>query len=87
MSDQPLDARTIGQYLSEVADELAGASQRAVIVAGGALLALHGLRESTRDVDSVLRIDNELETAVNAFYEASPSRNAIVTSPRISEPS
>ena len=65
MSDQPLDALTISEYLCEVADELDDHdSQRTVIVAGGALLALHGLREATRDVDSVLQLDKELQGAV-----------------------
>ena len=35
-----------------------------MIVVHGALLALHGLRESARDVDSVQRLDEELAAAV-----------------------
>lgn len=35
-----------------------------IVVAGGALLAWHGLRDSTLDVDSVRRIDTELQDAV-----------------------
>jgi len=64
VSDQPLDAQVIADYLREVADELTDDSQRTVIVAGGALLALHGLRDATRDVDSVRKLDEELEGAV-----------------------
>ncbi len=64
MPDQPLDSVTIGRYLHEVADELPDDSQHTVIVVGGALLALHGLRDSTRDVDSAQRLDDELAAAV-----------------------
>jgi hypothetical protein len=35
-----------------------------VIVVGGSLLAFHGLREATVDVDSVKRLDSELKSAV-----------------------
>ena len=64
MSDQPLDAATIKQYLGEVADELPGAGpQRTVTLVGGALLAWHGLRDATRDVDSGQRLDAEVAAA------------------------
>jgi hypothetical protein len=62
--DQPLDSVAIGRYLHEVADELPADAQHTVIVVGGALLALHGLRDSTRDVDSVQRLDEQLAAAV-----------------------
>lgn len=53
MPERLLDAGAIERYLGEVADELPhSGSQRTVIVVGGALLAWHGLREATRDVDS-----------------------------------
>ena len=64
MPDQPLNSTAIGQYLHEVADELTVGSEHIVIVVHGALLALHGLRESARDVDSVQRLDEELAAAV-----------------------
>ena len=64
MPDQPLNSLAIVRYLHEVADELPVDAEHTVIVVGGALLALHGLRESTRDVDSVQRLDNELVAAV-----------------------
>lgn len=64
MFDQPLDADAIEQYMVEVADELAGSSQRTVIIVGGALLAWRGLRDATRDVDSVEPLDDELAAAV-----------------------
>ena len=37
-----------------------------MIVVGGSLLAWHGLRDATRDVDSIGRIDPELRMAINA---------------------
>lgn len=65
MSDLPLDAGDIQRLVGEVADELEGAEvQRTVIIVGGALLALHGLRTATRDVDSASRLDDELVGAV-----------------------
>ena len=39
--------------------------QHVVVVAGGSLLAWHGLRESTRDVDSLRRLDPELVSAAD----------------------
>ena len=64
MSDQPLDAATIERLLGEVANELGDGPEQTVIVVGGALLALHGLREATRDVDSVERVGPELRAAI-----------------------
>lgn len=65
MSDQPFDAATIERYLGEVADEIPnGDPQHTVIVVGGALLAWHGLRAATRDVDSGQRLDEEVVSAV-----------------------
>jgi hypothetical protein len=65
VSERPLDAAQIQRFLTEVADELpAGGPQRAVIVVGGALLALRGLRDATRDVDSIARLDETMKSAV-----------------------
>jgi hypothetical protein len=52
-------------YLSEVADELAdrGRSARLVVV-GGSYLALHDLRESTMDVDTITRLEAELTAVI-----------------------
>jgi hypothetical protein len=47
-----LDGDAIWALLLEVAEELDGERVEVVIV-GGALLALNGLREATRDVDTV----------------------------------
>ena len=65
MSELSLERDDIERYVSEVADELAGSGvQRVVIIVGGALLAMHGLRAATRDVDSVKRLDEELTAAI-----------------------
>jgi hypothetical protein len=64
VSDRPLRAESIAALLEEVAEELASDPGRRVVVVGGALLALHGLREATRDVDSITAIDAELRDAV-----------------------
>lgn len=65
MPDQPLDRIQIVALLEEVAVELGDAASRhVVIMVGGSLLAWHELRESTVDVDSIRRIDDELARAV-----------------------
>jgi len=64
VSDTPLDASTIQAYVAEVAEELESGSQRTLVIVGGALLAWHGLRATTGDVDSVMRLDAELREAV-----------------------
>ena len=53
MFDRPLDAAHIKQYLTEVAETLDDDQQHTLIIVGGALLAWHGLRDATHDVDSV----------------------------------
>lgn len=51
---------------SEVADELGGElEQRAIVMVGGSLLACHGLRGSTEDVDSIRKLDERLRSAVH----------------------
>jgi hypothetical protein len=65
VSDAPLTGEQIAALVAEVADQLpSGEHRRTIIVAGGSLLAWHGLRESTVDVDSVQRLDPELRAAV-----------------------
>jgi hypothetical protein len=65
MPDQPLDGEVISALLEEVADALpADGPQLTIVIAGGSLLALHGLRQTTADVDSVKRLDEELRKAV-----------------------
>lgn len=63
MPDELLNACTIEQYLDEVAHELPSGTQRSIIIVGGAFLAWYGLRDATRDVDSITRLDGELATA------------------------
>jgi hypothetical protein len=64
-SSSPLGATEIRSHLQEVADLLVdGGPRHTLIVVGGALLAWHGLRDSTRDVDSARRIDPEVRDAV-----------------------
>ena len=59
-----LDGATIRALLEELADRLPpGGPQHALIVAGGSLLAWHGLRDSTRDVDSLRPLDLDLAQA------------------------
>lgn len=67
MSDKPLDGRAIRAILEEVAGELpADGPVHTLVIVGGSRLALQGLRDSTVDVDSVRRLDAELQTAVRA---------------------
>ncbi|MDP9165115.1 MAG: DUF6036 family nucleotidyltransferase [Actinomycetota bacterium] len=65
MPDFPLDAVHILTYLAQVADRLgAEGPEHTVIVVGGSLLALRDLRDTTMDIDSVRRLDDELMAAV-----------------------
>ena len=52
--------------LREVAEILgaSGQAQTRLIVVGGSYLALHGLRESTRDVDTITVLDEAVRAAV-----------------------
>jgi hypothetical protein len=64
VSDRPRGAGDITALLGEVADELPAGGDRRIVVVGGALLALHGLRDATRDVDSTSAVDEALRDAV-----------------------
>ena len=65
MPEVPLDGADIRAHLHEVAAELGSAGPRqTVVLVGGALLALAGLRKSTVDVDTVRMLDAELRRAV-----------------------
>ena len=69
-SGAPMEAAQIRQYLREVADELhPSGTQHVLVMVGGALLAWHGLRDATRDIDSVRRFDEELAEAVRRVAE------------------
>jgi hypothetical protein len=63
-----LDAATIWALLLEVAEELEG-EQVVVIIVGGAQLALNGLRDATRDVDTIRSVGGRLEAAVAKVAE------------------
>ncbi len=65
MDATPLDGDTIKGLLSEVAERLSPeGEQHVVVIVGGSLLAWHGLRDTTVDVDSARRLDDELVAAV-----------------------
>jgi hypothetical protein len=69
VSDPLLDAVDIKHLLHEVADELGEGPRRTIILVGGAALAISGLRQATRDVDSVARLDPALAAAVARVAE------------------
>lgn len=65
VSADVLDAQTIQAYLREVADALPDTGEQHVLVlVGGALLAWAGIRGTTRDVDSIRKLDEDLRAAV-----------------------
>lgn len=60
----------IAEYLQELAEILGDqGSPEKVIVVGGALLAHYGIREGTRDVDSVSQLDQDLKAAAAELAE------------------
>ena len=59
-----LDGEAIKALIAEVAAELDDQAQRTIIVVGGSLLAWHGLRDATEDVDSIKLLDDALRGAV-----------------------
>jgi hypothetical protein len=65
MASRPLSGAEIQSLVHEVAESLAAQGKRHVlIIVGGSLLAWHGLRDSTEDVDSIRLLDDELRSAV-----------------------
>lgn len=65
MPSRPLTGNEIRALIREVAERLTPqGEQHVVIIVGGSLLASHGLRATTEDVDSVRLIDDELRSAV-----------------------
>lgn len=67
---RPLDGDAIKGLLEEVSKRLTPRSDRhVVVIVGGSLLAWHGLRNTTMDVDSVERLEQELERAVAEVAE------------------
>ena len=71
MSEVPLTGDEIRSYLHEVAEALGpdGPSHTLVLV-GGSLLALVGLRASTVDVDTIGEVDAEVSAAVRVVAAA-----------------
>lgn len=63
LPDVPLDGERITACLLELAAELPAGTRHEVVLAGGALMALHHLRDATQDVDSVRALDAELRRA------------------------
>ena len=62
-----LDGAAIKALIVEVAAELDDQAQRTIIVVGGSLLAWHGLRDATEDVDSIRLLDDVLRDAVKTI--------------------
>ena len=50
----------VRRLIVELANRLAPSERRDIVIAGGSLLALHGLRDSTADVDSLTLLDTTL---------------------------
>lgn len=74
-ADGLLDGEAIRRLLGEVADELGGElEQRAMVMVGGSLLACHGLRGSTEDVDSIRKLDERLRSAVHRVRDPAWAR-------------
>lgn len=66
MPDIVFSRQDILDNLLEVAEILraSGRAQARIIVVGGSYLALHGLREATRDVDTITVLDEAVSSAV-----------------------
>jgi len=59
-----LDGTLIRQFLVEVAELLDAAGPKVeIVVVGGSLMALHDVREATRDVDSIRALSEPLRRA------------------------
>lgn len=50
----------VRRLIVELANSLSPSERRDIVIAGGSLLALHGLRDSTADVDSLTPLDETL---------------------------
>ncbi|MEY3575584.1 MAG: hypothetical protein RLZZ88_727 [Actinomycetota bacterium] len=59
-----LSGDDVRQLVTELANLLAPGEHREIIVAGGSLLALHGLRDSTADIDSLTPLDSTLRSHI-----------------------
>ncbi|MHB8300594.1 MAG: hypothetical protein ACYDDW_18990 [Dermatophilaceae bacterium] len=67
MPDILFSRQDIIDNLRAVADILAagGHPQTRIIVVGGSYMALHGLREATRDIDTITALDEAVNSAVH----------------------
>lgn len=65
MPDRPLDRDAIEHHLHSLGDRLGalGATVHLTVV-GGSYMALHGLRESTMDVDTITQLSDTVRRAV-----------------------
>lgn len=65
-----LSGERIRELVTEVAEQLGVQRTRAtIIMVGGSLLAWHGLRSATEDVDTTVHLDAELRSAVRVVAE------------------
>jgi integrase len=62
-------------HIGEVADEFAARDLAdTLVVVGGSYMALHDLRESTADVDTLTKLTEQLKTVVRAVAAPAPKR-------------
>lgn len=64
-----LDRDAILAYMSEVAAELPDRHHETVVVVGGSMLAVLGLRDATRDIDTAARHSGALAAAATRIAE------------------
>lgn len=60
-----MTADRIRHLLGAIADEMGDGPPVELIVSGGAYMALHGIRESTQDIDSATALDSEIAAAAH----------------------
>jgi hypothetical protein len=66
----PMSYEDILHHLKSVSDELGNVGpQHSVILVGGSLLAINRLRDSTKDVDTLTQITDELRDAIRKVAE------------------
>jgi hypothetical protein len=78
LPDVVFSRQDILDNLREVAEILGagGQPQTRLIVVGGSYLALHGLRDATRDVDTITVLDDAVNSAVHEATWSSCGRSA-----------
>ena len=59
-----LNGAAVRRLVVELAEALGANDHRELVIAGGSLLALHGLRDSTIDVDSLTPLDETLRNHI-----------------------